>query len=160
MPSLKDRSGAFSLGNVQITCPEWGRSVHAYQWLLERKPLFNACIKKKERVQVMSLRYRKKKTTCYEKFQVRMCLKICGVCAWTETSSAGNVMRWVEWEHCTGLSPCFWERKKKKKKYTVGLSLWFNATARSRPLRKLPKSQFKPSEMAKCLPSGIIEFGA
>lgn len=47
-----------------------------------------------------------------------------------------------------------------KKQYTVALSLWFNVTTRCRPLRKFPKSQFEPSEIAKCLPSGIIEFGA
>lgn len=155
MPSLKDRFGAFSLGNVQITCPEWGRSVHAYQWLLERKPLFNACIKKKERVQVMSLRYRKKKNNVLWKISGKNVFKnLWSVC----------LNRHVLSGECHENESTVWVFPPVLKKniyiYTVDLSLWFNATARSRPLRKLPKSQFKPSEMAKCLPSGIIEFGA
>ncbi len=144
MPSLKDRFGALSLGNLQITCTELGRSVHAYQWLLERKPRFNACIKKKERVQVMSLRYRKK-WMCYENRQVRL-FKNLGVCAWADTSSMGNVI-WG-WEHRMG---CVWPLCLKKTTVYSGSKPLVNVTTRCHPLRKFPKSQFEPSEIAKCL---------
>lgn len=68
----------------------------------------------------------------------------------------GNVIRYEDESVVWVFPPIFRE----KKKYKMDLSLWFNATARHRPLRKLAKSQFEPSEIAKRLPSGIIEFGA
>ncbi len=147
MPSLKDRFGALSLGNVQITCPELGRSVHAYQWLLERKPRFNACIKKK-RESTSHVSEVQKKWMCYENLQVRLFKNLWSVCLSRYILNGECHMRMRASYGSFHL-----------RLYTVYLSLWFNATTRRRPLRKLPKSQFEPSEIAKCLPSGIIEFG-